>query len=101
MIGVTARVFSGSSRWTAGVRHGGPTHSLNGWSDLNPGTWRDMPGTIVTTPRSDVHYLVTEYGVADLRLKSVPERVREILAVAHPDFRDELRHKAEEAGLLF
>jgi len=60
-----------------------------------------LPGTIVTTPRSDVHYLVTEYGVADLRLKSVPERVREILTIAHPDFRDELKHKAEGAGLLF
>lgn len=60
-----------------------------------------MPGTIVTTPRSDVHYIVTENGVADLRLKSVPERVREMLKIAHPDFRDQLKHEAEAAGLLF
>jgi 4-hydroxybutyrate CoA-transferase len=60
-----------------------------------------LPGTIVTTPRSDVHYVVTENGVADLRLKSVPERVREMLKIAHPDFRDQLKHEAEKAGLLF
>ena len=60
-----------------------------------------MPGTIVTTPRADVHYIVTENGVADLRLKSVPERVREMLKIAHPDFRDQLKYEAEQAGLLF
>lgn len=58
------------------------------------------PGTIITTPRSDVRYIVTEFGVADLWLKSVPKRVREMLAIAHPDFRDQLAHEAKEAGLL-
>jgi 4-hydroxybutyrate CoA-transferase len=60
-----------------------------------------LPGTIVTTPRADVHYIVTENGVADLRLKSVPERVREMLKVAHPDYRDQLKQEAEQNGLLF
>jgi 4-hydroxybutyrate CoA-transferase len=58
------------------------------------------PGTIITTPRSDVRYIVTEYGVADLWLKSVPQRVREMLKIAHPDFREELEKEAKEAGLL-
>jgi len=58
------------------------------------------PGTIVTTPRSDVRYIVTEYGVADLWLKSVPKRVREMIKIAHPDFRDQLEKEATEAGLL-
>ncbi len=58
------------------------------------------PGTIVTTPRSDVRYIVTEWGVADLWLKSVPARVREMLRIAHPDFHDRLQSEAKEAGLL-
>lgn len=58
------------------------------------------PGTIVTTPRSDVRYIVTEWGVADLWLKSVSARVREMLKIAHPDFRDQLESEAKEAGLL-
>jgi 4-hydroxybutyrate CoA-transferase len=60
-----------------------------------------LPGTIVTTPRSDVQYIVTEWGVADLKLKSVQDRIREMLKIAHPDFRDQLKHEAEQAGLLF
>ncbi len=58
------------------------------------------PGTIITTPRSDVRYIVTEWGVADLWLKSVPKRVKEMLKIAHPDFRDQLEKEAAEAGLL-
>ena len=58
------------------------------------------PGTVITTPRSDVHYIVTEYGVADLWLKSVPARVREMIKIAHPDFRYQLEKEAREAGLL-
>ncbi len=47
-------------------------------------------GTIVTTSRNDVHFLVTEYGIADLRGKSVGERAKQIIAIAHPDFREQL-----------
>ena len=47
-------------------------------------------GSCVTTSRSDVHYVVTEYGVADLRGKTVRERARALIAIAHPDFRAEL-----------
>lgn len=59
------------------------------------------PGTVVTTPRSDVHYIVTEFGIADLWLKSVPERVNAMVSIAHPDFRDQLMNEAEAAGLIY
>jgi 4-hydroxybutyrate CoA-transferase len=48
-------------------------------------------GTIVSSSRNDVHYVVTEYGVADLRGKSVHERGRALINIAHPDFRDDLK----------
>lgn len=48
------------------------------------------PGTAVTTNRHDVDYIVTEYGVAQLAGKSNQERFRELVSIAHPDFREEL-----------
>lgn len=48
------------------------------------------PGAGVVTSRGDVHYVVTEYGVAYLFGKSIPERVRALIDIAHPVFRDEL-----------
>lgn len=43
--------------------------------------------TAVTTPRYDIHYIVTEYGIAALKGKSLRERARALIAIAHPDFR--------------
>jgi acyl-CoA hydrolase len=54
------------------------------------------PGNIVTTPRSDVMYLVTEYGMVNLKGKSVAERAMAIIGLAHPDFREELEREAYE-----
>lgn len=54
------------------------------------------PGAAVTTSRNDVDYVVTEYGVAWLRGKNIAERVDELIKIAHPDFRDELREAAEK-----
>ncbi|MDY3618482.1 acetyl-CoA hydrolase/transferase family protein [Agathobaculum sp.] len=48
------------------------------------------PGTTVTTTRTDVHYIVTEYGIANLRGKSLRERAKLLINIAHPKFRDEL-----------
>ncbi len=48
-------------------------------------------GAVVTTTRSDIHYVVTEYGIADLRGKSVPTRAKALISIAHPDFRGELK----------
>ncbi len=59
-----------------------------------------QPGTVISTPRSDVQYIVTEYGIADLWLKSVSDRVKEMISIAHPDYRDELEKEAIEVGLL-
>lgn len=52
------------------------------------------PGTVCTLPRTFVHHVVTEYGVATLKSKSLRERARELIAVAHPDFRAELTAEA-------
>lgn len=57
-------------------------------------------GTIVTTSRCDVQYVVTEYGVADLRWKSIADRVRSLIKIAHPDFRDELCFQARNFGWI-
>ena len=57
-------------------------------------------GAVVTTPRSDVMYIVTEYGIADLADKPIEDRVNAMISIAHPDFRDQLRQEAVEAGLL-
>lgn len=51
------------------------------------------PGTPVTTSRTDVDYVVTEFGVAPMRGRSLRERARSLIAVAHPDFRQELREQ--------
>jgi acyl-CoA hydrolase len=48
-------------------------------------------GTHVTTGKNDVNYVVTEYGVAQLRGKSAHQRAAALIAIAHPDFRAELR----------
>jgi acyl-CoA hydrolase len=50
-------------------------------------------GCIVTTPKQFVMYLVTEYGVADVFLKSLKDRIKAILKIAHPDYRQELKDK--------
>ena len=57
-------------------------------------------GNIVTTPRSDAMYIVTEFGLVNLKGKSVPERARALIALAHPDFRVALERQAHEHGLL-
>jgi acyl-CoA hydrolase len=58
------------------------------------------PGTVITTPRQDVMYIVTEFGVADLYMRSVPDRVKAMISIAHPDFREDLEKQAYEVGLL-
>ncbi|MFN7135037.1 MAG: GNAT family N-acetyltransferase, partial [Myxococcales bacterium] len=51
-------------------------------------------GAGVVTSRGDVHYVVTEYGIADLWGKSVRQRAQALIAIAHPDFRSELHAAA-------
>ncbi len=57
-------------------------------------------GQIVTTPRTDAMYIVTEYGIADVYCKSIPDRVEALIAIAHPDFREALRADAIKNGII-
>lgn len=52
------------------------------------------PGAAITTPRTCVQYIITEYGVADLRYKSTWERAKALISIAHPDFREQLEWEA-------
>ena len=54
------------------------------------------PGAGVVTSRGDVHYVVTEYGIAYLYGKTIQERARALINIAHPDFREELSKYAKE-----
>lgn len=57
-------------------------------------------GTHVTTSKNDINYVVTEYGVAQLRGKTAKQRANELISIAHPDFRGELREAARKIKLL-
>ena len=57
-------------------------------------------GAVVTTSRNDVDYVVTEYGIAWLRGLTVEERAKELIKIAHPDFREELTKAVEEYELF-
>lgn len=61
---------------------------------------RLSPGAGVVTTRGDVHYVVTEYGVAYLHGKSVQERAMALISIAHPSFREQLLKEAIEAKYL-
>lgn len=54
----------------------------------------------VTTPRNDTHVIVTEYGYADLKGRSVRDRARALINIAHPDFRESLERSAYGQGIL-
>jgi acetyl-CoA hydrolase len=57
-------------------------------------------GSGVVTTRNDVHYVITEYGVVQLYGKSIRERAKALISIAHPHFRDELTFQAHEFGFL-
>ena len=57
-------------------------------------------GAIVTTHKNDVDYIVTEYGVAKLRGKTLKERTEALISIAHPDFREELTEEAKKRNIL-
>ena len=56
-------------------------------------------GDIVTDPRSQAYYMVTEYGMVNLVGRTTWERAEMLISIAHPDFREELIRKAEENGI--
>lgn len=58
------------------------------------------PGSVVSTPRSDVQYVVTEYGCVNLKTMTIRERVNAMISIAHPDYRQQLTEEAKAIGLL-
>ena len=58
-------------------------------------------GAGVTLNRGDVHYVVTEYGIAYLHGKNIRERAMELISIAHPKFRAELIRKAKKRNLIY
>ena len=58
------------------------------------------PGAVVTSHKNLVDKIVTEYGVAELRGRTIAERARALIAIAHPNFRDELEQQARSFGYL-
>ncbi|MCI2063032.1 MAG: 4-hydroxybutyrate--acetyl-CoA CoA transferase [Eubacteriaceae bacterium] len=57
-------------------------------------------GTAISVARSDVQYVCTEYGMVDLKYKTIDQRARLLISIAHPDFRDELMYQAKNAGII-
>ena len=73
-------------------------------STTSSGASRIVPqlaaGDVVTTPKNTVDKIVTEWGVAELRGRSIKERTQNLIAVAHPDHRDELTAHARSIDYL-
>ena len=59
------------------------------------------PGAGVVTSRGDVHYVVTEYGIADLHGKTIRERAMALIHIAHPDHRERLMEEARDRKLVY
>lgn len=59
-----------------------------------------LPGAVVTTARSEVDHIVTEYGVAHLKGNEIRRRVQDLINIAHPDFRDQLRFEAQKMNYI-
>jgi acyl-CoA hydrolase len=57
-------------------------------------------GAHVTVGKNDVDYIVSEFGVAHLRGKTAAERTREMIAIAHPDYRAELKAAAKKMNYM-
>ena len=62
--------------------------------------WQLQPGAGVVTTRNDVHFVVTEYGVANLHGKTIRERAQALIGIAHPQFREALEAKARELNYI-
>jgi len=103
------RHVSGTGGQTDYVR--GATHSKGGKSFIVfPSTAKGgtisrivttlSPGAAISTSKNDVDHIVTEYGIAKLRGKSLSQRTKELIAIAHPKFREELTFEAKKRNIL-
>lgn len=107
------RQFSGTGGQVDYVR--GALHSKGGKSFIAlPSTYTDKagvthskivldfdPGAVTTTLRSDVQYIVTEFGCVNLFAKDLVTRAKLLISIAHPDFREELTFAAKKNNLLY
>lgn len=75
------------------------THTENGEVKSNVVPWLPEK-SIVTTPRWLQMYIVTEYGVANIYLKTIKDRIRAIIPLAHPDFREEIKNAIIAEGVM-
>ncbi len=102
---IGTNLFSGIGGQVDFVR--GATHSEGGKPIIAlPSTTKDgkvsritptlRPGAGVVTSRGDVHYVITEYGIAQLWGKTIQERAKQLIDIAHPDFRDQLTEFAKK-----
>ena len=73
-------------------------HSTAGDGSISRIVFGLQPGTVVTTLNNTVDKVVTEWGVAELRGRSLAEHARALTAIAHPDHRDHLVHAARALG---
>jgi len=83
--------FVRGAAWSKGGRSIIAFHSTAAKGKLSRIVSHLDEGAIVTTTRTDIHYIVTEYGIADMRGKSVHQRADALINIAHPDFRSDLR----------
>ena len=106
--GIGSKHYSGSGGQTD--MYQGANHAKNGRSIIalhataKNGTISTIqpyltPGSVVSLSRNCVDYIVTEYGIAALKGRSVRERVENLIAIAHPKFREELREAAQQMML--
>jgi acyl-CoA hydrolase len=58
------------------------------------------PGSVVTTSKNTVDKIATEFGVAEMRGRTIRERAQQLIGIAHPRFRDELSAEAAALGLI-
>ena len=75
-------------------------HSTTGDESVSRIVSHLCPGAPVTTMKNTVDHVVTEYGVAELRGRSIAQRARALIAIAHPKFRDALFNEARDLGFL-
>ncbi|MDM8527249.1 GNAT family N-acetyltransferase [Anaerolineales bacterium HSG24] len=76
-----------------------PSTALNGEKSRIVATL--TPGAGVVTSRGDVHYVITEFGVAELHAKTIRERAMALIHIAHPKFREKLMEEARDRHLVY
>jgi acyl-CoA hydrolase len=93
--------FARGAMYSQGGRGFVVLHSTAKGSTVSKIVAQLAPGDVVTTLKNTVDNVVTEWGVAELRGHSIRERANALIAIAHPDHRDRLRHDAQQAGYLW